>query len=96
MRARMALDILFLVAVRAEKGVLVPAGVDKEDVPLAHLDPLLDHFGRKDVQFVEYVAQVIEREGIDAIMLAFGGQTALNCGLELDASGVLALSLIHI
>ena len=39
---------------------------------------------------VEYVAQVIEREGIDAIMLAFGGQTALNCGLELDASGVLA------
>nr|MBP7609135.1 carbamoyl phosphate synthase large subunit [Steroidobacteraceae bacterium] len=39
---------------------------------------------------VEYVTLVIEREGIDAIMLAFGGQTALNCGLELDASGVLA------
>ena len=33
---------------------------------------------------VEYVTQVIEREGIDAIMLSFGGQTALNCGLELD------------
>ncbi len=38
---------------------------------------------------VEYVTQVIEREGIDAIMLSFGGQTALNCGLELDERGVL-------
>ena len=38
---------------------------------------------------VEYVTQVIEREGIDAIMLAFGGQTALNCGLALDERGVL-------
>jgi carbamoyl-phosphate synthase large subunit len=38
---------------------------------------------------VEFVTQVIEREGVDAIMLAFGGQTALNCGLELEASGTL-------
>lgn len=39
---------------------------------------------------VDYVAQVIEREGVDAIMLSFGGQTALNCGLQLDERGILA------
>jgi carbamoyl-phosphate synthase large subunit len=38
----------------------------------------------------EVVTEVIAQEGVDAIMLAFGGQTALNCGLELDARGVLA------
>jgi len=37
-----------------------------------------------------FVEQVIEREKVDAILLAFGGQTALNCGLALEASGVLA------
>ena len=31
----------------------------------------------------QFVAQVIERERPDAIALSFGGQTALNCGLEL-------------
>jgi carbamoyl-phosphate synthase large subunit len=38
----------------------------------------------------DVVTEVIQKEGVDAIMLAFGGQTALNCGLELDARGVLA------
>ena len=37
----------------------------------------------------EFVGKVIERERPDAIMLSFGGQTALNCGLELARSGVL-------
>ncbi len=37
-----------------------------------------------------FVEQVIEKEHPDGIMLAFGGQTALNCGMELDESGVLA------
>src|SRR3989442_11809925 len=36
-----------------------------------------------------FVEKVIERERPDAIMLGFGGQTALNCGLELDGRGVL-------
>src|SRR5262249_50867014 len=35
----------------------------------------------------EFVEQVLVREKIDAILLSFGGQTALNCGLALDASG---------
>ena len=36
-----------------------------------------------------FVAQVIERERPDAIALSFGGQTALNCGLELSKNGTL-------
>src|SRR5215467_12834653 len=36
-----------------------------------------------------FVTQVIEKERPDGIMIAFGGQTALNCGLELDRDGVL-------
>ncbi len=37
----------------------------------------------------ERVEQVIREEQVDAILLSFGGQTALNCGLELDRSGIL-------
>ena len=36
-----------------------------------------------------FVERVIQREQPDGIMLAFGGQTALNCGVELYRSGVL-------
>lgn len=36
-----------------------------------------------------YVTQVIQSEHPDGILLSFGGQTALNCGIELQASGVL-------
>lgn len=37
----------------------------------------------------EYITYVIERERPDAILLTFGGQTALNCGVALDRMGVL-------
>lgn len=36
-----------------------------------------------------FVEKVIEKEKPDGIMLAFGGQTALNCGVALYKSGVL-------
>ncbi|MDD5362040.1 MAG: carbamoyl-phosphate synthase (glutamine-hydrolyzing) large subunit [Ignavibacteria bacterium] len=36
-----------------------------------------------------FVERVIEKEKPDGIMLSFGGQTALNCGIELHESGVL-------
>ncbi|MFQ5822513.1 MAG: carbamoyl-phosphate synthase (glutamine-hydrolyzing) large subunit [bacterium] len=36
-----------------------------------------------------FVEKVIEKEQPDAILLAFGGQTALNCGLELDKQGII-------
>src|SRR6266403_681873 len=38
----------------------------------------------------EFVTQVIERERPDGIALGFGGQTALNCGLELAKKGILS------
>ncbi|MGA2874689.1 MAG: carbamoyl-phosphate synthase (glutamine-hydrolyzing) large subunit [Nitrososphaerales archaeon] len=38
---------------------------------------------------VDYVEQVIAQEHPDSILLSFGGQTALNCGIELEKSGVL-------
>jgi len=37
-----------------------------------------------------FVEKVIAKERPDGILLAFGGQTALNCGVELHKSGVLA------
>ena len=36
-----------------------------------------------------FVERVIEKERPDGILLAFGGQTALNCGVALHQSGVL-------
>ena len=36
-----------------------------------------------------FVEEVIKKEQPDGILLAFGGQTALNCGTELYVSGVL-------
>ena len=36
-----------------------------------------------------FVERVIEKERPDGILLSFGGQTALNCGVELYHSGVL-------
>lgn len=36
-----------------------------------------------------FVEKVIEKERPDGILLAFGGQTALNCGVALSESGVL-------
>lgn len=37
----------------------------------------------------EYVKSVIEQERPDAVMLSYGGQTALNCGVQLAESGIL-------
>ncbi|MBL7055023.1 carbamoyl-phosphate synthase (glutamine-hydrolyzing) large subunit [Candidatus Woesearchaeota archaeon] len=35
-----------------------------------------------------FVEKVIEKEKPDGILLGFGGQTALNCGVELESKGV--------
>ena len=37
----------------------------------------------------EYVESIIEKERPDGVMLAYGGQTALNCGVGLEESGIL-------
>src|SRR5664279_564731 len=36
-----------------------------------------------------FVEKIIEKEKPDGILLSFGGQTALNCGISLFKSGVL-------
>src|SRR6266568_2514513 len=36
-----------------------------------------------------FVTKIIEKERPDGILLSFGGQTALNCGIELYEQGVL-------
>lgn len=38
----------------------------------------------------EYVESVIEKERPDGVMLAYGGQTALNCGVKLHELGILS------
>ena len=35
----------------------------------------------------DVVADIAEKEDVDAVLLSFGGQTALNCGLELHRNG---------
>lgn len=37
----------------------------------------------------EYIEYVIQKERPDGILLTFGGQSALNCGIALHNSGVL-------
>ncbi|HLG25611.1 MAG TPA: ATP-grasp domain-containing protein, partial [Candidatus Gracilibacteria bacterium] len=37
----------------------------------------------------EFVSKVIEKERPEGVLLSFGGQTALNCGIELHEKGVL-------
>lgn len=37
----------------------------------------------------EYITYIIEKERPDAILLTFGGQTGLNCGIALDQNGTL-------
>ena len=38
---------------------------------------------------VDFVEKILEKEKPDGILLSFGGQTALNCGLELYDKGIL-------
>ena len=37
----------------------------------------------------EFVERIIQKERPDGILLSFGGQTALNCGVQLHESGIL-------
>ena len=37
----------------------------------------------------KYVESIVEKERPDGIMLAYGGQTALNCGVKLEEAGIL-------
>src|SRR6202451_2323396 len=43
-----------------------------------------------------FVEKVIERERPDGILLSFGGQTALNCGIALHKDGILKKNKVEI
>ncbi len=43
-----------------------------------------------------FVEQIIKKEKPDAIALSFGGQTALNCGVELFESGILKKHTVQV
>src|ERR1700753_3878735 len=43
-----------------------------------------------------FVEKIIEREQPDGILLAFGGQTALNCGIALYEQGILEKHHVNI
>jgi len=43
-----------------------------------------------------FVEKVIKKEKPDAILLSFGGQTALNCGVELYKKGILKQYKVHV
>lgn len=43
-----------------------------------------------------FVEKIIEKEKPDGIMISFGGQTALNCGLELNQKGIFKKNNIKI
>ncbi|KAF8520823.1 carbamoyl-phosphate synthase [Gautieria morchelliformis] len=44
----------------------------------------------------DYVAYVLEKERPDGVLLTFGGQSALNVGIELDRMGVLERLGVHV
>ncbi|MDJ0656329.1 MAG: carbamoyl-phosphate synthase (glutamine-hydrolyzing) large subunit [Xanthomonadales bacterium] len=44
----------------------------------------------------EAVEEVIIKEGVDAILLSFGGQTALNCGVALHDQGILERHAVRV
>ena len=44
----------------------------------------------------ELVEQIIVKENVDAILLSFGGQTALNCGIALHDAGVFSKHAVRV
>src|SRR5215467_7070166 len=45
---------------------------------------------------LDFVEKIIEKERPDGLLLSFGGQTALNCGIELFRTGILEKYNVHI
>ena len=56
-------NILFFIRLGAELRVPVPAGVQQQNVALAHFDARLDHLRRVGCEFVHFVRQVHDNAG---------------------------------
>lgn len=72
--------------------------LSEEEIPFVVINPNIatlqtDTGKGRPVYFVpvnaDFVEPVLESEGVDSLFLSFGGQSALNCGVELDRRGVL-------
>ncbi len=58
---------------------------DPETAPRTYIEPITP----------EYVEKIILREKPDALLPTLGGQTALNCAMELDRTGVLVRNKVR-
>ena len=76
----------------------MPEGVSEEGIKTILVNPNIATI-QTDTRLVDkvfllpvtrtYVEKIIEQERPDSILLGFGGQTALNCGIVLHDSGIL-------
>ena len=82
----------------AHRVVVVIAGKSTGSVEAVLVNPNIatwqtSHQLASEVYFLpvtpDYVSYVLEKERPDGILLTFGGQTALNVGMQLDRMGVL-------
>ena len=58
MGAGMALDIAFFIAFGRQERIFVPAGVDDQDVAIAHFNAFFNIFWPENIQVVQHIAQV--------------------------------------
>ena len=76
-------------AIKALKEEQIQAVLINPNIATVQTDPsMADKVYFLPITF-EYVVGVIEWERPDGIFLMFGGQTALNCGIELEEKGIL-------
>lgn len=77
-------------AIKALKEEAIKAVLINPNIATVQTDPsMADKVYFLPITF-EYVVSVIEWERPDGIFLMFGGQTALNCGIQLEEQGILA------
>jgi carbamoyl-phosphate synthase large subunit len=86
-------------AIKALKEEGIKVVLMNPNIATVQTDPPSQDFGRAGEKLADtvyflpltedFATQVIKKERPDAILLSFGGQTALNLGLELEENGVL-------
>ena len=81
--------------------MFVPAGMDEEDVSLADLDPILDHLWRKQVEFLQLIAQIHDHtlaiEPIEGKLInGFATRDKMARGIHVSADVVGGLDILGI
>ena len=95
-------QVFFLVGIVAQIRIVVPSGVDEEDVALTHISTLFDVFRPQQIEFAELVAQVnnhartikpVDRDLIDR--LAFRHEMARRIKMSAHVIGRLDVLRVH-